>query len=133
MPRTLKTIATLMSTTTLLAGCAGADDHANPLLSDWKTPYGVPPFEKIRLEHYRPAVERLIVDGHRAVNDITTNTDEATFENTVVALEFAQQPLERVLNVFYNLNSAETSDAMQSLAMELSPMLTDFSNDIMLN
>lgn len=132
MHTTLKTIATLMSTTTLLVGCTGSDSH-NPLLSKWDTPYGTPPFGKIRLEDYRPAVERLIVDGKRAINDITANPDSATFENTIVALEFAQQPLERALNVFYNLNSAETSDAMQALALELSPMLTDFSNDIMLN
>lgn len=133
MRKTLKNIVTLMSTATILAGCAGADPGSNPLLTEWDTPYGVPPFERIRLEHYRPAVERLIVDGRRAVNDITAQTDSATFENTIAALEFAQQPLERVLNVFYNLNSAETSDAMQALALELSPMLTEFGNDIMLN
>ena len=133
MQPTIKTIVTLMSATTLLAGCTDTPETGNPLLTEWNTPYGVPPFEQIRLEDYRPAIERLIVDGRRAINDITTNTDSATFDNTIVALEFAQQPLDRVLNVFYNLNSAETSDSMQALAMELSPMLTDFSNDIMLN
>ena len=133
MHTTPKTILTLMSTATILAGCTGTDTARNPLLSTWDTPYGVPPFSKIRLEDYRPAVERLIVDGKRAVNDITAQADSATFENTIVALEFAQQPMERALNVFFNLNSAETSDAMQALALELSPMLTDFSNDIMLN
>lgn len=133
MHTTPKTILTLMSTATILAGCAGTDTSHNPLLTAWDTPYGVPPFGKIKLEDYRPAVERLIVDGKRAVNDITANPDSATFENTIVALEFAQQPMERVLNVFYNINSAETSDAMQALALELSPMLTEFSNDIMLN
>ena len=133
MQPTIKTIVTLMSATTLLAGCTDTPETGNPLLTEWNTPYGVPPFEQIRLEDYRPAIERLIVDGRRAINDITTNTDSATFDNTIVALEFAQQPLDRVLNVFYNLNSAETSDSMQALALELSPMLTDFSNDIMLN
>lgn len=133
MRKTLLYIATLMSTTTILAGCTGTGNEANPLLTEWNTPYGVPPFDRIRLDDYRPAVERLIVDGRQAVNDITANTDSATFDNTVVALEFAQQPLERALNVFYNLNSAETSDAMQALALELSPMLTEFTNDIMLN
>lgn len=133
MHTTPKTILTLMTTATILAGCSGADTSRNPLLTAWETPYGVPPFGQIRLEDYRPAIERLIVDGKRAVNDITANPDSADFENTIVTLEFAQQPMERVLNVFYNINSAETSDAMQSLALELSPMLTDFSNDIMLN
>lgn len=132
MHKTLKTIVTLMSTTTIFAGCAGTDTD-NPLLGTWDTPYGVPPFEKIRLEDYRSAVERLIVDGRRAIDDIACSPDSATFANTVAALEFAQQPMERVLNVFYNLNSAETNDAMQAIALELSPMLTDFSNDIMLN
>lgn len=133
MHTTLKTIVTLMSTATILAGCAGTDTSRNPLLTAWDTPYGVPPFGKIHLEDYRPAVEQLIVDGRRAINDITSQADSATFENTIVALEFAQQPMERVLNVFYNLNSAETNDSMQAIALELSPMLTDFSNDIMLN
>lgn len=119
--------------TAILAGCTGADNRVNPLLTEWNTPYGVPPFDRIRLEDYRPAVERLIVDGRRAVNDITANTDSATFDNTIVALEFAQQPLERALNVFYNLNNAETNDSMQALALELSPLLTDFTNDIMLD
>lgn len=128
-----KTFMTLMTTSTLLAGCAGGASTENPLLSDWQTPYGVPPFEQIRLEHYRPAVETLIADGRQRIDELANNPDSATFENTIVALEFAQQPLERVLNVFYNLNSAETNDSMQALAMELSPMLTEFSNDIMLN
>ncbi|WP_298064438.1 M3 family metallopeptidase [uncultured Rikenella sp.] len=119
--------------TAILAGCTGADNRANPLLTEWDTPYGVPPFDRIRLEDYRPAVEQLIAEGRRTVDGIAAQTDSATFENTIVALEFAQQPLERTLNVFYNLNSAETSDSMQALAIELSPLLTEFTNDIMLD
>ncbi len=109
------------------------DTAPNPLLSEWTTPYGVPPFDRIRIEDYRPAVERLIAESREAIDRIATRPEEPTFANTIEALEFAQQPLERAMTLFYNLNSAETDDAMQALALELSPMLTDFSNDVMLN
>lgn len=109
------------------------DTAPNPLLSKWTTPYGVPPFDRIRIEDYRPAVERLIAESREAIDRIATRPEEPTFANTIEALEFAQQPLERAMTLFYNLNSAETDDAMQALALELSPMLTDFSNDVMLD
>ncbi len=138
-----KTLFTTMIAATTaasaLSGCtssvSGGAEAGNPLLTAvWETPYGVPPFAEIRLEHYRPAIERLVAEGREAIDAIASGGDSAaTFENTIVALEFAQQPLERVLSVFYNLNSAETSDAMQELAVELAPMLTEFSNDVMLN
>ncbi len=128
----MKKYATLlMMTSVLLSGCASHPE--NPLLAEWKTPHGVPPFDQIKLEHYRPAVDSLISLGRDAIRQIAENPEAPTFENTVVALETAQQPLERVLTLFFNLNSAETSDSMQALAMELSPVLTEFSNDIMLN
>lgn len=115
-----------------LAGCSS--ENENPLLrKEWGTLHGVPPFAEIRLEHYRPAIEQLAAESREAVGAIADAEGEATFENTVVALEFAQQPLERVLGVFYNLNSAETCEAMQELAVELAPMLTELANDIRLN
>ncbi|MDE6499382.1 MAG: M3 family metallopeptidase [Rikenella sp.] len=127
--------ATVAAVSVGLSGCAsGEDETGNPLLSPaWETPHGVPPFAEIRLEHYRPAIERSVAASRAKIEAIASAADEATFENTIVALEFAQQPLERVLNVFYNLNSAETSDAMQELAVELAPMLSEFGNDVMLN
>ena len=109
------------------------DTAPNPLLSEWTTPYGVPPFDRIRIEDYRPAVERLIADSRQAIERIATQPEKPTFGNTIEALEFAQQPLERVTTLFYNLNSAETDDAMQALALELSPLLTAYSNDVMLD
>ncbi len=125
--------ATAAAVSVGLSGCA-AGETGNPLSSPaWETPHGVPPFAEIRLEHYRPAIEQLVGESRKNIETIATAEDSATFENTIVALEFAQQPLERVLNVFYNLNSAETSDAMQELAVELAPMLSEFGNDVMLN
>ena len=75
-----KTLMTLMTTSTLLAGCAGGDSTGNPLLSEWQTPYGVPPFEQIRLEHYRPAVETLIADGRQRIDELANNPDSATYD-----------------------------------------------------
>lgn len=126
-------IMTALMTTALGAGCTSDSPKNNVLLENWDTPFGVPPFERIEITDYKPAVERLIAESRQTIAAISSASEPATFENTIVALEFAQQPLERVLEIFFNLNSAETSEAMQALAMELSPLLTEFSNDIMLN
>lgn len=117
----------------LTSATTDQNHETNPLLTDWKTPYGVPPFDRIRIGDYRPAVERQIADSRQTIEQIAADASAPTFANTIEALEFAQQPLDRTMTLFYNLNSAETDDAMQALALELSPMLTDFSNDVMLD
>ncbi len=105
----------------------------NPFLEEYKTVYGVHPFDKIKTEHYKPAFE----EGMRRQNDeikrIVDNNEEPTFFNTVVALENSGELLERVCQVFFNLMEAESSDDMQILAQEISPILTEHSNNISLN
>lgn len=105
----------------------------NPFLQEYKTIHGVHPFDKIKLEHYKPAFE----EGMRRQNDeierIVNNDEKPTFSNTIVALEHSGELLERVCQVFFNLMEAESSDDMQILAQEISPILTEHSNNISLN
>src|SRR5690606_3003378 len=101
----------------------------NPLLS----PFDTPPFSKIRNEHFKPAIEQAIADARAEIDAITDNPEAPTFKNTLEALEFSGQQLDRVSSVFFNLNSAETNKEIQQIAQEVSPMLSEFGNDITLN
>ncbi|GLU43811.1 M3 family metallopeptidase [Allomuricauda sp. NBRC 101325] len=101
----------------------------NPLLE----PFNEAPFSKIKNEHFKPAFLQAIEDAKQEIDDITSNPDAPTFENTVVALDFAGQQLDRISSVFFNLNSAETNEEIQKIAQEVSPLLSEFGNDITLN
>ena len=105
----------------------------NPFLTKFDTPYNSIPFEEIKLEHYKPAFEEAMRQGKAEVDAIVQNPTEPTFENTILALESSGKLLGLVSATFFNLNSAETSDEMQQLAQEISPLLTQHGNDIMLN
>lgn len=106
---------------------------SNPLLKAFEGPFSVAPFSAIQLEHYQPAIEQLIQDTLQEIDQIANAAEAPSFENTIVALDRSGEQLNQVSEVFFNLNSAETSDEMQTLASELSPMLTDFGNQIMQN
>lgn len=102
---------------------------SNPLL----TPFDTAPFSKLKNEHFQPAFLQSIENAKAEILAITSNTDTPTFENTVVALEFSGQQLDRISSTFFNLNSAETNEEIQKIAQEVSPLLSEFSNDITLN
>lgn len=102
----------------------------NPLVAEWKTPYETPPFSIIKLEHYKPAFEYAIATARQEVYEISAQKSKPTFENTIVALDRSGKLLTRVSSVFYNLLSTMTSAEMQSLAQELSPMLTEYGNEL---
>ena len=101
----------------------------NPLLQDFNTA----PFSKIEAEHYKPAIKKGIEIAKAEIDAIVNNTDAPTFENTTVALDFSGDKLSRITSIFFNLNSAETNDEIQKIAQEISPWLSEFSNDITLN
>jgi len=101
----------------------------NPLLQK----FDLAPFSKIKNEHFAPAIKQLIADTKEEVNTIVNNTDAPTFKNTVEALENTGQQLDRVTSIFFNLNSAETNEEIQKIAQEISPLLTEFGNDLLLN
>ena len=101
----------------------------NPLLELYNTA----PFTKIENVHFLPAISKLIEETKAEINAITSNPETPTFKNTVEALENTGEQLDRATSIFFNLNSAETNDEIQKLAQEISPMLTEFSNDMLLN
>jgi peptidyl-dipeptidase Dcp len=103
------------------------------LTQTFHTKFETAPFSQIKMEEYQPAFEENIKNAKAEIDSIINNPENPTFENTLEALDFAGNPLDRLSSIFFNLNSAETSDAMQKIAQEVSPLLTEFSNDITLN
>ena len=101
----------------------------NPLLQDFDSA----PFSKIKNEHFKPAFAEAIELARSEIDAITKNTAPASFNNTVEALDYAGKQLDRISSIFFNLNSAETNEEIQKIAQEVSPMLSEFSNDVTLN
>lgn len=104
----------------------------NPLLEKFNTPFETPPFHLIKNEHYLPAVKEAIQLAKSEIENIKS-ASLPDFENTIVALDRAGEKLNIISAIFFNLNSAETNDTIQSLAREISPLLTAHSNDILLD
>lgn len=103
------------------------------LTSTFQTKHNTAPFSQIKIEDYQPAFEENIAKARAEIDAIINNPESPTFENTIEALDFAGQALDRLSSIFFNLNSAETCDEMQKIAQEVSPLLTAFGNDITLN
>jgi peptidyl-dipeptidase Dcp len=105
----------------------------NPLIKEFNTKFNTAPFSEIKNEHFKPAFVHAIKKAKAEINDIVSNTEEPTFKNTLELLEFSGENLNRISNIFFNLNSAETNDEIQKIAQEVSPMLSEFANDVRLN
>lgn len=105
----------------------------NPLLYQSGNPYGAPAFDKITDSHYKPAFEEAMRIGKERISAITSNPEEPDFYNTIEKLELSGKELSAVSSIFFNLNEAHTNDNMQNIALEISPALSEYSNDIMLN
>ena len=101
----------------------------NPLL----TPFETAPFSKIKNEHFSPAIHHFIAVTKTQINEISENKEAPTFKNTIEALDGTGLQLDRITSIFFNLNSAETNDEIQKIAQEISPALSDFKNDLLLN
>ncbi len=105
----------------------------NPFLEEYTTPYQTPPFDKIKTEHYEPAMLEGMKRQNAEIEAIIGNPELPTFQNTVVTLERSGELLDRVVEVFFNLLEAEANDEMHELAQKLSPLLSEHSNCISLN
>ena len=103
------------------------------LTTPFQTKHNTAPFSQIKLEDYAPAFIENIASARAEIDAIANNHEAPTFENTIVALDFSGEQLDRLSSIFFNLNSAETCDEMQKIAQEVSPLLTEFSNDVALN
>lgn len=101
----------------------------NPLLSQ----FDLAPFSKIKSEHFEPAFKETLRQAKEEINKITENTATPSFENTIEALEASGEQLNRVASILFNLNSAETSTEIQQIAQQVSPWLSEFTNDLILN
>ena len=99
----------------------------------FQTPYKAAPFSRFTATDYLPAIEKAIAKSLAQINSITQNPKPATFKNTIEVLAYTGLELDRLTAMFFNLNSAETNDALQAEAQRISPLLTDYSNDIRLN
>ncbi|SHG50206.1 peptidyl-dipeptidase Dcp [Flavobacterium fluvii] len=103
------------------------------LTQKFQTKHNTAPFSQIKLADYQPAFIENIAAAKAEIDAIINNPEAPTFENTIEALDFSGNALDRLSSIFFNLNSAETCDEMQKIAQEVSPLLTEFSNDITLN
>jgi peptidyl-dipeptidase Dcp len=121
----------LMMFMNVFSQSAGLDN--NPLLKPYNTPFNVPPFDKIKTEHFMPAFKEAIRLHDEEIKKILSNPETPTFENTVEALEYSGELLNDIATVFFNLNSANTSDEIQAIARDVAPMLSAHSDNINLN
>ena len=125
---------------TIITTCAAAivcgsamAKGGNPFLGKYTTPFGIPPFEQIKVEHYKPAFVKGMEEHKKEIDAIVNNKKTATFENTIAALDRSGELLNNVASVFYGQNSACTSDEMQAVSREISPLLSQHSDDITMN
>lgn len=121
----------------ILSGCGSQGKQAapteNPFLSEYTTPFQVPPFDQIKMEHYKPAFLQGMEEQQKEIDAIVNNPEPATFQNTIAALDQSGTLLRKVSTVFYGLKSANTNDEMDALSRELSPLQSKHSDDIALN
>ena len=118
----------------MMCGCSGGDTAVdNPFFAEWDTPFGVPPFEQIKPEHYKPAFTQGMEEQKAEIEAIVNNTEDATFENTIVALDQSGALLNKVSYVFFGQTNANTNDELQAINAEISPLLTQHGDDISMN
>jgi peptidyl-dipeptidase Dcp len=118
----------------LLAGCqTGVEKKENPFFSTYETPHEVPPFDQIEVSHFMPAFEKGIEQAEAEIENIASSSEAPTFENTILPLDQSGELLSKVSSVFFPLRSADTNDSIQSIARDVSPMLTQHRDGIMMN
>jgi peptidyl-dipeptidase Dcp len=128
----LSLITLAFTTSSFHTAVAQTRDMNNPFFSEYKTPFQVPPFNEIKLEHFKPAMEAGISEQLSEVKAITDNKETPDFENTILALDNSGELLSKT-RIFYSLNSANTNDQMQAMAREITPLMSAHSDNIMLN
>ncbi len=109
------------------------ESRENPLLSEWNTQYGVPPFDKITLPDYKPAMEQAMVMHNEEIDAIINNTDAPSFENTILAFDNSGELLAQIERIFSLISSADTTPEMQALEQEMSPVISTHYDKIMFN
>ena len=134
-----KSIVLIVATTGVLSACSTEEKEEvnsmtdNPFFQAYETPFEVPPFHLIKNEHFKPAFKEAMKQHQAEIDAIVNNSEAPSFQNTIEALDKAGKMLSKVSSVFYNLNSANTSDELQALANELAPDLSNHNTNINLN
>ncbi len=128
----LKKSILILAASCMMYSCATKTDN-NPFLSEFQTPNGVPPFDKIKLEHYEPAFQKGMEEQNTNIQAIIDNTETPSFENVIAALDNSSPTLDRVGGVFHNLTEAETTDELTALSIKLAPVLAEHEDNISLN
>ena len=120
---------------TALTGCKDQSgiDKSNPFFTEYNTPFDVPPFEKISAKHYIPAFEKGMADGRKDIEKLVKNTKKPTFKNTIKAFDDSGILLSKVSAVFFSQSTANTSDSLQKIEIEISPVLSGYHDEILLN
>ena len=119
--------------TVMMLGMLTACTSENPLLVEQNTPFGVPAFDKVKVEHYLPAFQEAIAANEAEIEAIVNNPDAPTFANTIEALDRSGELLDKVVGVFFNVLEADGNDEMNKIAEEVTPMLSSLSDGIILN
>jgi len=118
----------------IITSCAQKEKSGeNPFFAEYETPFGVPPFDLVKNEHYKPAFDKGIELHNAEIEAIVSNTDAPNFENTILALEYAGQNIQKVSSVFGNQLSANTNEELQALAKEVYPALSKHQDEILMN
>ena len=127
----MKKLLIVMGAAVMMTACN--NNSNNVFLQEWDTPYGTAPFSQITLDQYMPAFKAGIAEEKANIEAIIKNPDAPTFENTVLAMENASPILDKVQGVFFNLAESDSTPEMQAIEEEVTPMLTEASNEIMMN
>ena len=122
----------ILATTCMMYSCT-TQKETNPFLSEFQTEHGVPPFDKIKLEHYEPAFLKGIEEQNANIDAIVNNSEAPTFENVIVALDNSAPILDRVSAIFYNMTDAEKTPGLNELSIKIAPTLSEHSDNISLN
>lgn len=112
-----------------LAACSSQ----NPFLEEWDTPYGIPPFDKIKTSHYMPALKAGIEEYKAEIDAIVSSSEEPTFDNVIGAYELSGQLLSKVLGVLYNVAETDNSPELEAIMEEATPLLSAFQNEVSMN
>ncbi|EJX04995.1 peptidyl-dipeptidase Dcp [gut metagenome] len=122
----------ILAASCMMYSCTTTTEQ-NPFLSEFQTPYGVPPFDQIKMEHYEPAFIKGIEEQNKNIEAIIQNKEVPSFKNVIEALDNSSPILDRVSGVFYNLTSADTNDELTALSIKLAPVISEHSDNILLN
>ena len=125
----MKKIFTILAIALAMTAC----NRTNPFLTEWDTPYGIPPFDQIRTSDYIPALKAGIEQQNAEIEAIVSNPDAPTFENTIAPLELSGSIISKVAGVLYNVSETDRSDALDAVLDEAIPMMSEHSDNISFN